>query len=180
MIGGMFMMGTRISDYMYLSQSSRELGLILSKMPFMYELQYSDEASRTLKIEPNKVVPASTRTEAEVCIQTVSDPQYTGCKNTAGGDCSCALKIARWYATEFMRLKLILLKEGENFIYVKVDYSARPLDTSSGLCFIDVTSSAAHRAWAMVGGGDVRVEAHVPYVSNPVPWNGGTCKSPQA
>lgn len=176
MIAGMFMLGTRISDYMYLNQSTRELGMILSKIPYMYELEFSGEALRTFSINPNEEADPQEKSAAEACIATVSNSSYTGCLN--GGDCSCAVTIAEWYAKEFMRMKLMLI---EWPITVKVSYTARdtdPVNNPSGLCFINVETRASHRNWAMVGGGEVVAEAHVPYVSFPVPWNSGTCLGP--
>ncbi len=175
MVAGMFMLGTRISDYMYLHQSTRELGMILAKIPYMHELEYSGEEDRTFVIDPKTVDTEALKTAAENCIRTFSDPEFRGCRNSSGGDCSCARTVAYWYATEFMRMKLLLI---EWPIQVKVGYTSRPGDTSSGLCFIDVETTASHHNWAMVGGGEVATEAHVPYVSYPVPWNNGACYAP--
>lgn len=171
LIAGIFMLGTRLSDYMYLTQSTRELAMILSKIPYMHELRFYDDAARTFTINQGNILTTA-QAEAEACIRKLTDEQYVGCQNTPGGDCSCAFKIAQWYATQFMQMKLMLI---EWPITVFVGYSAR--DTSSGLCFVDVTARADHRTWVMVGGGEVRAEAHVPYISNPVPWNNGTCIS---
>lgn len=176
MIAGMFMLGTRISDYMYLQQSTRELGMILSKIPYMYELGHSPVEYRTFSIDPKEVDMQGAKATAENCITAFSnpDPKYQGC-TTSGGDCACARHVAYWYAIEFMRMKLLLV---EWPIEVKVGYTSRPGDTSSGLCFIDVETRASHHKWAMVGGGEVATEAHVPYVSYPVPWNNGACYAP--
>lgn len=174
MVAGVFMLGTRISDYMFLHQSTRELGMILAKIPYMHELEYSSEEDRTFLIDPKTVDIEALKTAAENCIRMFSNA-YSGCRNTSGGDCSCARTVAYWYATEFMRMKLLLI---EWPIQVKVGYASRPLDTTSGLCFIDVETRASHHNWAMVGGGEVATEAHVPYVSYPVPWNNGACYVP--
>ncbi len=175
MIAGMFMLGTRISDYMYLHQSTRELGMILSKIPYMHELEYAPEEYRTFLIDPNTVDTEAAKIAAEDCISTFSNTQFQGCKQTSGSDCYCARHVAYWYAIEFMRMKLLLIQWP---IRVKVGYTSRPGDTSSGLCFIDVETKASHNNWAMVGGGEVATEAHIPYVSYPVPWNNGACYAP--
>jgi hypothetical protein len=106
----------------------------------------------------------------------VSNPTYKGCL-TSAGNCACARIIAEWYAIEFMRRKLMLI---EWPISVKVEFGARDLDPlkPSGLCFVNVATEAAHFKWAMVGGGTVATEAHVPYVSAPVPWNLIPCVGP--
>jgi hypothetical protein len=168
MVAGILMLGTRISDRMYLSQSARELGVILSKVPYMYELALVGEESRTFQITLGPV-DESGKTSAEACIRDVADPDYRGCSPDAPHTC-CAHKIAQWYASEFMRMKQLLVDWP---VTVQVGYGAR--DTSSGLCFVDVTVTGRYTRWSLLGRGQVRAEAHVPYLSTPVAWNNGAC-----
>jgi|GEM_PF-4063113 len=169
MIAATFMLGTSISDYMYLNQTTRELGMIMSKIPHMWELQYSGAPS-SFTVDPKQPVDGQLKAAAEACIVRMSASQVGEC---SGQDCLCAITIAKWYASEMLRMKRLLV---QGLVTVETAFNSRDLE--SGLCFISVSMSAERTRWAFVGGGRVRAEAHVPYVSSPVPWNGGTCVGP--
>jgi hypothetical protein len=165
MIAGTFMLATSLSDYMYLNQATRELGMILSRIPHMWELQWT--APNSFTVDPKEPVNDQLKAEAEACINRASGSSIPPCSLN---ECACAIAITRWYAFELLRMKPLQL---EGLVTIEAAFNAR--DKESGLCFISVTLNAERRRWAFVGGGKVRAEAHVPYVSSPVPWNGGTC-----
>lgn len=189
MIAGMFMLGTRISDYMFLNASARELGMILSKIPHMHEVNLGVQEGETVLFwinlgptDPENNPPLNAAA-VQACLNAFASPDYPGC--FGGNSCGCALAVALWYATELLRSKSLMLHTSSlsgKGLSVEVGYNARidPLtglrDNASGLCFISVKIYGEHYRWPFVGGGQISAEAHVPYVSEPVHWNGGRCR----
>jgi hypothetical protein len=174
MAAGMVMIGTRISDYMYLNQSARELGLILSRTPGMSWLTDSDQTytGSVTFWTPSEGVLQQT---AESCLTEMRDSQ--GQCSGAHGCSVCAELVSKWYAAQFVDLKKLLRKAD---VHVAISYGrgevAEGATDSSGLCLIKVVLSAETTALPMMGSGQIGVSATVPYLSTPMNWNGGDCR----
>ena len=166
-IVGMLSIGFRLSDYMYLSQSARDIGLVLSRMPHMYEIR-----TYTFDADP-KAAAATLRSTVESCISERLNSNYVGC---TASDCPCVKSIAQWYVNEQLKGKKLSVSWP---VQVSISYQRRDAsDSTSGLCFIRVQlQAAANDALPSFGalGGSVSAKAFVPYVGDPVHFNGGAC-----
>jgi len=174
---GMLSLMMQISDYMYLSQSAREVGLVLSRVPFMYQVNQSAVGSTaptpySFDVNPTSV-PTNLKSEVASCLANGLAGTSLPC--TAVG--CCAQRVAQWYTYEHLKGRSLNVKWP---MTAKVSYRVRDSsDTTSGLCFIEVQLIAQTNdmlpSFGSVGG-DITIDTFVPYVSKPVNFNAGTCR----
>ena len=167
-IVGLLSLGLRLSDHMYLAQAARDIGLVLSRIPHMYEIG-------NYEFQANPLGPAGPiRSAVESCISQRFNSNYQGCTTP---DCRCVKTVAEWYTNQHLRGKKLAVAWP---VDVSLSYQKRDAsDTTSGICFIRVKLQAfGNDGLPSFGalGGSFSAEAFVPYVGDPVYFQGGACK----
>jgi hypothetical protein len=171
-IASIIVLGIRLSDHMYLTQAARELGVVLSRTPYMASLGSS--LNTTYLISPSSEVDAN---GAASCLQTLTTG--TSCQGGQNySQCSsCAETVVRWYAVQAFQIKKMMTQSD---LTLQVRFAAPPSDTnaSQGLCMIFVSATANSTGWLRYLASTLTVSHWVPYVANPVPAAGQNCNNP--
>jgi hypothetical protein len=170
MIGALIVMSIRISDNMYLGQSSRELAIKLARLPWIAE---AGTGTSTWQIDIDNAQGEPSETTAAACLDTLNDPSYDGCGST--GCNPCIETVILWYTYKLMRAKNMFV---EWPVTLQVTFGPPiPEDPTAakGLCYITVQIAAIHRGWLLGLDGNLTAYARAPYVSNPVPAAGSSC-----
>jgi hypothetical protein len=172
MIGALVVMSTRLSDNMFLAQSSRELALKLSRTNWLAQMGTGAHQFHINMNEPEVPSPS----QAEYCLQNFADfNQYSPC---GYADCDpCADIIIRWYVYKLFESKLLFIDWDNHPLDLEVSFGppAEDPEGSDGLCFITVSMNAIHKGWLLGLDGELHTNARAPYVSNPVPNAGNGC-----
>jgi hypothetical protein len=169
-VAATIVMGMRLSDQMYLNQAARELGVVLSRVPYMAALTAANGSNDYL-ISRNEAV-----TDAGSHLTFLTNGS-ANCGFAASNYSACtasARAVTSWYAKQIMFLKRMFINDT---VTVRVIY-APPLgdaNSASGLCMLRVTIQAQANGWLTWAAGPIVVTQSVPYVSEPVPNAGGGC-----
>lgn len=174
MVAGMVMVGTRLSDYMYLNQSARELGLVISRTPGMSWLGFSGGSSSYSFGTPSG---GASKDSAERCLTDLRASQGQCVGANTNGCPGCPEIVTQWYAAQFVNLKKLLRSTD---VAVNISYGPGTVvdgvADASGLCVITVNLSADTTSLPLMGKGHISVSSTVPYLSTPMNWNGGLCR----
>jgi hypothetical protein len=172
MIAGIVVMGMRLSDYMYLSQAAREVGVVLSRTPNMAALGPLGDSSFSISSTASGDSAAAT-----ACMQTLSSVGACG-ENGQNSACStCAQAVAGWYVQQAFKLKKLI---SSSDMTVRVRFAAPPSDVNAGatgLCMIFISVSATTKGWLSYLASSISVNQYVPYVGTPVPPAGQNCNN---
>lgn len=163
-VAATIIVGLRLSDQMYLNQAARELGIVLSRVPYMAALRDSRRDSYTIK-------KSDSYTSPETFLANLNDGANTcGPASSIYYNCtSAAQSVIKWYAQQIFFIKRMFIVN--DTVRLNVSYSPPAADSSppSGLCMIKVTITATATGWLSWAASSIVVSQSIPYVSAPVP-----------
>jgi hypothetical protein len=176
-VAATMVLGVRLSDYMYLSQSVRELGIVLGRVPYMAALRApGGDAAYEISLAPSgdqTTVAAAAATYLTTLSAGACGPassNYSACTTAARG-------VTSWYAQQILLMKRLMVAES---LTLNVQFGPPGVDipAADGLCMLHITVTAQSRAWLSWAVGQMVVSQSLPYVSLPVPnADSGCCPS---
>jgi hypothetical protein len=167
-------MGVRLSDNLYLTQSTRELGVVLGRVPYMAALRATGgDAAYTISLAASGAqTTESALAQTQLAALTAgacgsAESYYSACTTAARG-------VTAWYARQILLMKRMMISDN---ITLNVQFGPPAVDPSAtdGLCMLHITVTAEARAWASWALGQIVVSQSAPYVSSPVPGAGNSC-----
>lgn len=170
-VAATIVIGLRLSDQLYLTQAARELGVVLSRVPYMAALKASGgEDTYTISqfgsYDSPEAYLATLNAGASNC--GPSTLNYSSCTTAARG-------VTQWYAQQLLFLKRMFVSDS---LMLRVSYvpPAADVTASNGLCMIKVDMTATSSGLLSWAAGSIAVSQSVPYVSSPVPNVGCSCR----